>query len=300
MAGVLPPMYVPSEPKWKHWPTYIYDMNYNYGINFYQPMIDYIDRKGRTSTALDYRYMRLIEPPELPWSDGRALWESRPVEPYTTRELVQHAIDAEDQAREHLSRFKIANRSDFSLSKTAQASHVTREVLPRRLEGYTRLHSFPLFVESARVRSQARQIQRDMASINLQALKEVQALSESQRTLDRNKSLRGKSARAIEFQLTADALRNLATSQQLADIRKYQMERSMWDGRETHLKLLEQRTKDLLENRTRDLLDEERLTAPLNSLSRELRGYEQKSSNYFLDQRYRDPTRPRRLYGCLG
>lgn len=107
----MPPMYVPAEPKWKHWPTYIYNTNYNYGINFYQPMIDYIDRKGRTSlTSLDYRYGRRIEPPELPWSDGRLVWESKPVEPYSRRELIRHAIDAEDQAREHLSRFKVREK----------------------------------------------------------------------------------------------------------------------------------------------------------------------------------------------
>ncbi|XP_076659973.1 paramyosin, short form-like [Halictus rubicundus] len=109
MAGSLPPLYVPLESKWKHWPTYIYDTNYKYGINFYQPMIDYIDRKGRSSTLpyRDYRITWRTELPELPWSDGRLLWGERPVEPYSRRELIQHAIDAEDQAREHLRQFKV-------------------------------------------------------------------------------------------------------------------------------------------------------------------------------------------------
>ncbi|XP_043256069.1 paramyosin, short form-like [Colletes gigas] len=292
MVGYMPPMHVPLEPKWKHWPTYIYDVNYNYGINFYQPMIDYIDRKGRTSTtSRDYRYERWTEPPELPWSDGRALWEGRPVEPYSRRELIELATNAEDQAREHLSRFKIANRSDFSLSKTAQASHVTRELFPPRTREF-RLRSLPLLVDSARIRSQARQIQREMAAIDLQALRDVQTMADVQSALDHGKSLRGKSARAIEFQLTAEAMKNLNVSQQLADVRKCQRENALWDINDTRLRLLE--------DRTRNLLDEERLAAPLDSLSRDLKGYEQKSSNYFLNKRYQDPTRPRRLYGCLG
>lgn len=187
---------------------------------------------------------------------------------------------------------KVANRSDFSLSKTAQASHVTREVFPRKLE-QIRLKPLPLLVDSAHVRSKARQIQRDMAAINLQSLKDVQTMAEVQNVLDHGKSLRGKSAKAIEFQLRTEALRNLNKSQELADIRKYQREdlSTLWDGRE-HLRVIQARAQHLI--------DEDRLTAPLNSLSRQLRGFEEKSNNYFLDQRYRRPNRPRRLYGCLG
>nr|XP_033322660.1 paramyosin, short form-like [Megalopta genalis] len=289
-----PAMYVPVESKWKHWPTYIYDTNYKYGINFYQPMIDYIDRRGRTSTTSyrDYRSPSRSEMPELPWSDGRLLWGERPVEPYSRRELIQHAVDAEDQAREHLRQFKVANRSDFSLSKTAQASHVTREVFPGRLEA-TRISPWSLFVQSARVRSEARQLQRKMAEIDLQCLRDMQALTEARTTLDQAKSLRGKSARAIEIQLRAEAIANLNRSQQLADLRKAQLlDEAIFDGRE-RLWLSRELTRKLD-------IDEDRLTAPLGCLSRELKGYEKKSANYLLNQRYRDPTRPRRLYGCLG
>lgn len=291
MSGYTPSMYVPLEPKWKHWPTYIYDRNYSCGMNYYQPMLEYLDRQGRNTSSRDYRGWR-SEPPELPWSDGRVLWEDKPVEPYSRHELIKRAIDAEDEAREHLSHFKIANRSDFSLSKTAQASHVTREVFPRKLEEI-RLRPLPLLVESARIRSEARKIQREMADIDLQSLKDVQNMSDVQDAFDHGKSLRGKSAKAIEFHLRAEALKNLSKSQELADIRKFQRENLsvLWDGRE-HLRLMDERT--------RNLIDEDRLTAPLNCLSRELKGYEEKSSNYFLNKRYQRLLRPERLYGCLG
>ncbi|XP_076748613.1 paramyosin, short form [Xylocopa sonorina] len=290
MAGYTPPLHVPLEPKWKHWPTYIYDKNYGYGMNYYQPMLDYRECRA-SSLPCDYYRRRWSEPPELPWSDGRGLWEDKPVEPYSRHELIKRAIDAEDEARDHLTHFKIAKRSDFSLSKTAEASHVTREVFPRRFEE-VKLQPLPLLVDSARVKAELRQAEREMA--NMQALRDVQNMSEVQSALEHGKSLRGKSARAIQYHLWAESLKNLSKSQELADIRKYQRECASsanlaWDARE-RLRLLEDRC----------MLDADRLAAPLDSLRRDLRGYEEKSSNYYLDKRYRDPTRPRRLYGCLG
>lgn len=124
-----------------------------------------------------------------------------------------------------------------------------------------------------------------LAAIEMQALKDIQVLKEAQENLDHGKSLRGKSARAIEIQLRTEALKNLSKSQELADIRKYRTEMSNahWEGRD-HSKLMEERAKLIL--------DEARLTEPLDILSKELRGYEKRSSNYFLDKRYRD-TRKR-------
>ena len=180
------------------------------------------------------------------------------------------------------------------MAKTAQASHVTREVFPRKLEEI-KLKPLPLLVESARAKARARQLQREMADIDFQSLRDARTLSEVENALEFGKSLRGKSARAIGFHLTAEAYKNLNRSKELADIRKYQKECASssycWDTRE-HLRHIEERT--------RNLPDEDRLAEPLDSLSRELKGYEEKSSSYFLDKRYRHPTRPRRLYGCLG
>ncbi|KAK1128221.1 hypothetical protein K0M31_002692 [Melipona bicolor] len=274
MQGPTPPMYVPAEPRWKHWPTHIYDKNYSYGINFYQPMLEYIDREGRSfSLPSDYRSHR-SELPELPWSDGRALWENRPVETYRRHELIKRALDAEDEARDHLSHFKIANRSNFSLSKLSEASHVTREIFPRKPEEIKPPSNLLLFLESARLKDLRK---REMANIDFQSLRDVQTISEIQEKLNQGKSLRGKSARAIGFHLTAESMKKLNRSQELADIRKKETALASYllDGRD-RLRLLEERTKYLL--------DEDDLAAPLNSLSRELKGYEEKSSNYYLDK----------------
>lgn len=150
----------------------------------------------------------------------------------------------------------------------------------------------PLLFASSRARSEAKEIRREaLKDIKQQSLKDIQVMSEVHDTMKHGKSLRGKSARAIEFQLRTEALKNLWKSQELADIRKCQREAVLWDDR-VHGRMLEEKTKALI--------DENKLMQPLDSLSRELRGYEQKSSNYFLDKRYRDQARQELLHGCRG
>lgn len=152
----------------------------------------------------------------------------------------------------------------------------------------------PLMFASSRARSEIKEVQREaVKDIKLRALKDVQMMTQVHDVLEHGKSLRGKSAKAIELQLTTEAMKNLAKSQQLADIRKFQREtvHSLWDD-ETRVKLMEERTKSLI--------DEDKLTQPLDTLSRELRGYEQKSSNYFLDKRYQKRMRQELLHGCRG
>ncbi|RLU25792.1 hypothetical protein DMN91_001951 [Ooceraea biroi] len=277
MAAYMPPIYMPLESKWRHYPTYIYDRNYGYGMNYYQPMIDYMDNKRLLMRSTLPEFERKIELPELPWSDGRVLWEDKRIQPYTRDDLIKHAIDAEDGARDHLSHFKIANRSDFSLAKTVHASRVTKEIFPHTGEDLKRL-PMPLMFASSRARGEFKEIQQETVNdIKLKALKDVQLMTQVHNALDYGKNLRGRSAKAIEFQLRAETMKNLTKSQELADIRKFQREvmHSPWDDKGYDR---------LIDERTKSLIDEDKLTQPLDTLSRELRGYEQKSSNYFLDK----------------
>ncbi|XP_026823775.1 paramyosin, short form-like [Ooceraea biroi] len=293
MAAYMPPIYMPLESKWRHYPTYIYDRNYGYGMNYYQPMIDYMDNKRLLMRSTLPEFERKIELPELPWSDGRVLWEDKRIQPYTRDDLIKHAIDAEDGARDHLSHFKIANRSDFSLAKTVHASRVTKEIFPHTGEDLKRL-PMPLMFASSRARGEFKEIQQETVNdIKLKALKDVQLMTQVHNALDYGKNLRGRSAKAIEFQLRAETMKNLTKSQELADIRKFQREvmHSPWDDKGYDR---------LIDERTKSLIDEDKLTQPLDTLSRELRGYEQKSSNYFLDKRYQNRARQELLHGCRG
>ena len=95
-----PATQLPILSKWRHYrPSNIYDKNYGFGINYYQPMIDYIDRKENGESD--------APKPELPWSDARGVWENSHVIPYTKDELAYHALNAEMKAKDHLENFKV-------------------------------------------------------------------------------------------------------------------------------------------------------------------------------------------------
>lgn len=102
MSGDVPLSQMPLDTKWKkHHPTTVYNQNYSYGINYYQPFIDYMDQKDR-------KIVSKPQYPELPWSDSRLLWEKRRIIPYTADELIKHAMEAEDNAKDHLTHFKVS------------------------------------------------------------------------------------------------------------------------------------------------------------------------------------------------
>lgn len=63
-------------------------------------MIDYIDRRDNSVGAKTLH-------PHLPWSDNRAFWQNKPVQPYTKGELRRLAVEAEEQAKNHLNTFKV-------------------------------------------------------------------------------------------------------------------------------------------------------------------------------------------------
>lgn len=164
---------------------------------------------------------------------------------------------------------KIAKRSDFSLKKAVEATHVSKEVLSSKLNSVSTSkrseHPIPEDVT--------------MADLVVQSIRNNEMMKHVKQALDHGKSLRGKSAKAIEFELKAETVKNLSTTTELADIRKYQREsmQSLWDERD-HVRMMEDRAKALKD-------EECRLTAPLEDLSQELKELDIKSSNYFLDKR---------------
>ncbi|KAH0539553.1 hypothetical protein KQX54_005496 [Cotesia glomerata] len=262
MSGDVPLSHMPLDTKWKKsHPTTIYDKNYSYGINYYQPMIDYIDKKSQNVT-------KNPEYPEMPWSDERLLWERKRVLPYTAEELIQHAMEAEDQAKDHLSHFKIAKRSDFSLRKAVEATHVSKDLLPSNIDETTKSlrneRPIPLDVT--------------MADLMVQTVRNNEKMRHVKQALDHSVRLRGKSARAIEFELRAETAKNLSGTTELADIRKYQREamQAMWDERD-HVRMMEDRAKLLKD-------EEMRLTQPLDELTNELKELDIRSSNYYMDK----------------
>lgn len=117
-----------------------------------------------------------------------------------------------------------------------------------------------------------------MANLRSRALRDVQINEEVRDAYHQSRSLKGKSAKAIEYQLKTNALLNLSASEELADIRKYQREA-------VHLLNDEVERQSVMQDRLRHLVDLEKITEPLIALSREMRNYESKSTEYFMDKR---------------
>lgn len=128
----MPPVKVPNYNKWNRPPTSIYEDNYGYGINFYQPMIDYISAKDQGIAT---------QPPHLPWNNERGLEKYRfdkPIQTYTEADVTRLSHEAADQAKRDLNTFSIARRSPFSVIATADAANVVKHIETESLTSKTR------------------------------------------------------------------------------------------------------------------------------------------------------------------
>ena len=119
---------------------------------------------------------------------------------------------------------------------------------------------------------------KEMAGLRDQALRDLQVDTDIREIVEHGKQLRGKSAKAIEYQLKTNALLNLSKSEDLADIRKLQRDT-------VHVLHDEVEHAVMMKERNRNLIELERITEPLVTLSQEMRSFEKRNSSYFLDKR---------------
>ncbi|CAG9558818.1 unnamed protein product [Danaus chrysippus] len=118
----MAPVKVPERQKWTKPPTAIYENNYGYGINFYQPMIDYIVAKKEGSD---------IKPPHLPWNNERGLDKyryDRPVKNYSESDIRKLSHEVAERAKRDLNTFSVGKRTPFSVIQTAAAANLTKHV----------------------------------------------------------------------------------------------------------------------------------------------------------------------------
>lgn len=138
----------------------------------------------------------------------------------------------------------------------------------------------PAVADSIKAQCQQEE-QREMGDLRNRALRELQSESQLLEALEHGRSLRGKSAKAIEYQLKSSALVNLSRSEEVADIRKWQRDSAA--NAAQHDEMQHQR---MMEQRSRmNLTDLDKITEPLQTLSHEMKSFEQKSAHYFLDKR---------------
>lgn len=118
----MPPIKVPERNKWTKPPTAIYENNYGYGINYYQPMIDYITAKEQGSK---------VKPPHLPWSNERGLEKYRfdkPVKAYSEHDVLKLSQEVSDRAKRDLNTFNVGRRTPFTVVATAAATNLSKHV----------------------------------------------------------------------------------------------------------------------------------------------------------------------------
>ncbi|XP_037722721.1 paramyosin, short form isoform X2 [Drosophila subpulchrella] len=180
--------------------TTTYEDNYGYTMNFYQPMLDYLDAKAK---GLE------VKKPHLPWVSERGLKQYRPsnaVRQYNADEIVRLSRTCAARADEILLSFRAQKRSPFSVQKLVDASRVAKHLEPDTV------------VERSRQRRRRRQeeledlIKRDTLKI-LQRIRKIELDNEvDQMSDDFKRSIRGKSASAIAQALLSESERNIKTA----------------------------------------------------------------------------------------
>ncbi|XP_041673631.1 paramyosin, short form isoform X2 [Drosophila eugracilis] len=180
--------------------TTTYEDNYGYTMNFYQPMLDYLDAKAK---GLE------VKKPHLPWVSERGLKQYRPsnaVRQYNADEIVRLSRTCAARADEILLSFRAQKRSPFSVQKLVDASRVTKHLEPDSV------------VERSRQRRRRRQeeledlIKRDTLKI-LQRIRKIELDNElDQMSDDFKRSIRGKSASAIAQALLSESEKNIKTA----------------------------------------------------------------------------------------
>lgn len=193
----MPPIKVPERNKWTKPPTAIYENNYGYGINFYQPMIDYISAKKGGSQ---------VEPPHLPWNNERGLEKYRfdkPVKTYSEGDVLKLSQEVSERAKRDLNTFNVGRRTPFTVVQTAAAANLTKHVGVKSVSVKTRKKKIEK--ENVRIERHSRrdELEKSLDLYNAQ-------LNVGAELKGKAKVYRGKSAKAIAQTLLEETRNNVA------------------------------------------------------------------------------------------
>ncbi|CAG9138347.1 unnamed protein product, partial [Plutella xylostella] len=197
----MAPVNVPCYNKWNRPPTSVYEDNYGYGINFYQPMIDYINAKEQGIHS---------KPPHLPWNNERGLEKYRfdkPIRAYSQEDVNRISHDISEQAKRDLNDFRVAKRSAFSVVQTAAAANVSKHVGAESVTVKNKKKKVDREkIKTERQKKRMEEIEREVSS--LQAEMNVGAELRGKAA-----TYRGKSANAIAQSLLDESRRNISDGQ---------------------------------------------------------------------------------------
>lgn len=263
----------------RHLATHAYEDNYGYTMNFYQPMLDYLDAKTKKLN---------VDLPHLPWSSERGLRQYRPSNPvrrYDTDEVLRLSRACAQRADEILLDFRVRKRTPFSVIKLADAARVHKHIEPDTV------------VERSRERRRRRQqdlediIRQDTIKL-LQRIRRMELDNDCSRMTDEFKrSIRGKSATAIAQALISESERNIKCSKrEEEDFLAQTLVRASRaasrarsgspEGRISshayHIELMDERLVDKLDHR---------VSSSLHNVKRQLSTLNQKTVEFYADSR---------------
>lgn len=260
--------YKPGHPHSK-----IYDYTYGYSMNYYQPMIDYLEKRDMTEKS----QRENLQLPHLPWTNERYIKEydpKKPIKLYNPQEAKDLAIKSQKAALRNINNFDV-KRSYFSAIPTADATKLLRK-LPKTscLE--------------AVYKKDVKKIIQDVKDLEMDAYyryKEGERqLLEDEREyfpIELKRAIKGKSANQIRNILLADSLKKIQESRD-QDARVFRQCYAMAQTKRAARSLSESRPKSL-EHGNAVALN----ANTLENVKKELNSFTSKTEEFLNDTRYR-------------
>lgn len=254
--------------------TSIYSDNYGYTINFYQPMIDYLDAKQQ---GTDPQY------PHLPWSNERGLkkyWPCKTVPTYTSKEVEKYSdevvVHAKDRER-NFEDYKIIKRSPLAVTKSAIGARINHRLGRSKYET----------VEERTIRNLEEQASERHLSKVMDDIENIKARFNAHKDVEISSGLksaiRGKSASQISAALLAESEKNIKVSRNQEDFLISQAQqsthsigRSKVTKRTTHIEFVDDRLIDNLDSK---------VCSSLCDVKRQLQSFNQRTSDLYYDSR---------------
>lgn len=260
----------------------MYADNYGYTMNFYQPMLDYLDARDKQQTSDNN-----VALPHLPWSSERGLkqyYPSKPVRQYTNDQLSKLTRECVHRADQTKTEYSTTGRSLFSLIKFADIKHLDRHIAQEPI--VERLQKRRLRREQLREKFNKQNVEDILQRIENMELESVQMSQNFKR------QIRGKSANQIAQALLSESARNYQLAKQEEENIKAQSimrassrgvsraRSSSVEGRISshvvHLELMDERMVDKLDHR---------VSSSLHNVKRQLSSLNQKTCEFYADSR---------------
>lgn len=253
----------------------IYDYTYGYSMNYYQPMIDYLDRRDSSKSNGENRQL-----PHLPWTNERYIQEYDPKNPiklYNAKDLKRIAKKSQEGALKNINNFDV-KRSYFGAIATADATKLLKN-LPK---------SSAL---EAVYKKDVGKLIKDIKDLEMDAYYrykdgERQMLEEERENfpLELKRAIKGKSANQIRNILLADSMKTIQNASD-QDAKIFRECYATTRARRAARSLSESRPKNYCN--LNESNQSQSVSHTLEDVKKELSSFTNKTEEFLSDTRYR-------------